>query len=175
MVPAGELDVVTAVVQPTETDEVGATPADGEATEEATSETGGVDCAQAERWLVETLGRAGRTRTLETPVPQVLDDAEAEPFTDLEPGALGAAAVLNELAKAQRDAEAPAGAEVPGRSLTSATESFARGLNLLATAVANENAEALDHARALLLDAGEARAAAGARLAGLAQACDIRR
>ena len=155
---------------------------DGDATEEADGGEEGetppaldVDCDDAEEWLVGSLGRVARVRALVTDVFRVLEDEEADPFADLDPEDLRQAAEeLNELATAQQDAEVPDGAEAVDRILDDAFESYARGLNLLASAVDNENDDALAQARTLLDDADQALADGSKPLADLARTCGIR-
>ena len=173
--PGPESPPSTEEAQPTVTPEDEPGPTEPADSDEESTLAADVDCQEIEPWLTGTLGRVARSRALVTLVTAVLADEDAEPFAELDPAGLREAAdELNQLADAQEAAEAPSETADAHRLLVSAFQTFARGLNLLATAVANENEGALEQARTLIGDAEAALAEGSQLVTDLAAACGLR-
>lgn len=125
-------------------------------------------CPDVEPWFSETLARLAQAAEVTELAPEGATLAEIDGVAVRQ-----LAATLATLATEQRDAAVPADETQANRLVVTALSTYGRALNLLASAVENQNQAAYERALALLNEARAAERLARSELAAIAERCGL--
>ena len=123
-------------------------------------------CPNLQPWLGQTVEKLTQVQSVDT---------VAEPNADI--ASLDAAAIRQQaqdvarLAETQRGIELPGSAAAANRLATTAMSTYARGLDMIATAVANQDSALLAQGQSVVADGGQLLERADEDISALADAC----